>query len=362
MLKISGLRRAGSAVGQASRTIACAGALLAIVSGSPSRADEARGPEIHISSDGKTASMTLDVLTFNLEGVPWRSGRKAQLKEIGRRLGALRTSGQAPDIILFQEAFSDDAKAAVRRAGYPATLAGPGRKQRRSLPGEGERKGHKWTKGELGVRLVGSGLAVASAYPIRSQAGEPFSHRACAGFDCLSNKGGLFAEIAIPGAPQTLEIFDTHMNAQGASRVKPRRYVPAHEAQALELGQFVDAHRDLQKPAILGGDFNMRGSEARFNFFEDRQPLSLVHRYCLEHRQDCDVRISWDGDAPRMDTQDLQFFGSGAVVQVRPIRVETLFDGKPGSPRLSDHDGFRVIYELSWPVDPNAGTRPSPAP
>jgi hypothetical protein len=51
-----------------------------------------------------------------------------------------------------------------------------------------------------------------------------------------------------------------------------------------------------------------------------------------------------------MDTQDLQLFAPGTRVTVRPVRVEAMFDGSEGSPRLSDHDGFRVVYEISWPV------------
>jgi hypothetical protein len=61
-----------------------------------------------------------------------------------------------------------------------------------------------------------------------------------------------------------------------------------------------------------------------------------------------------------MDTQDLQLFSSGEIVTVRPIRVEAVFDGSPGSPRLSDHDGFRVTYRLSWPAE--ASPRDSCAP
>ncbi len=326
-------------------------ALALLGAAAPARAAPAfQEPRVQLSRDGRTASIRLSILTYNLEGVPWRGGRKAQLRAIGERLDALRRSGAGPDIVLFQEAFSDDAKAAVARAGYPAVAAGPNRAQRRALPGESDRRGHKLTKGELGVKVVGAGLIVASVYPISRQAREPFSRRACAGFDCLSNKGGLFARIAIPGVPDSLDIFDTHLNAQGASRVSQRRHLPAHEAQVLELGEFIQQQRNLQNPIILGGDFNMRGSEPRFSFFEGRQSLDLVHRYCAERRADCDVRVSWDGDAPWMDTQDLQLFSSGARVSIRPVKVDTLFDGRPDSPRLSDHDGFRVTYELSWPV------------
>ena len=331
--------------------LALIGGLVALgLHGAGAQAADYRKPEIKISADGKTASMRLDVLTFNIEGVPRRRGREAQLRQIGARLAALRQSGRGPDIVLFQEAFSDDAKAALQATGYPAIAYGPTRTQRRSLPGAGERHGHKWMKGELGVKMVDSGLAVASAYPISSHAAEPFSRRACAGFDCLSNKGGLFARIAIPGVPDPIDLFDTHMNAQGASRVKLKRHLSAHEAQVIELDAFIAKSRDIAHPIILGGDFNMRGSEARFSYFEGRQPLDLVHRSCAERRAECDVRVSFDGDAPWMDTQDLQFFYPGVRVAIRPVRIEALFDGRPDSPRLSDHDGFRVIYELSWPV------------
>ena len=49
----------------------------------------------------------------------------------------------------------------------------------------------------------------------------------------------------------------------------------------------------------------------------------------------------------------LQLSGCATVVNepTRPVRVDTLFDGRDDSPKLSDHDGFRVVYELSWPVE-----------
>jgi hypothetical protein len=33
------------------------------------------------------------------------------------------------------------------------------------------------------------------------------------------------------------------------------------------------------------------------------------------------------------------------------VKVETLFDGGPSGPMLSDHAALRVVYDLSWPVD-----------
>lgn len=52
-----------------------------------------------------------------------------------------------------------------------------------------------------------------------------------------------------------------------------------------------------------------------------------------------------------METQDLQLFRSGSQMTIRPVRVEAMFDGEENGPQLSDHDGVRVVYEISWPVD-----------
>ena len=92
----------------------------------------------------------------------------------------------------------------------------------------------------------------------------------------------------------------------------------------------------------------MRRSPERWDNFSRYHALQLVHQVCIVRGSGCDVKMSWDGDAPWMDTQDLQFFASGNQVDVRPVRVEALFYGSPPSPRLSDHDGFPVTYHLSW--------------
>ncbi|MCR5873613.1 endonuclease/exonuclease/phosphatase family protein [Phenylobacterium sp. J426] len=311
---------------------------------------EAPRPAIETAADG-TSRLRLDVLTYNIEGLGWpaRRGRQAQLEEIGRRLDELRRSGSGPDIVLFQEVFSRPAAAAVEASGYPSVVAGPGRRHRRQLPAAGKPDGRRvWTRGEVGLRLTTGGLAIASVYPIVDSQGEPFNRRGCAGLDCLSNKGALHARLAIPGAPVTLDVFNTHLNSRKASRAPRSRTLAAHAIQTAELHDFIEERRDPALPAILGGDFNMRGSEARFETFDALLPMHLVHRHCIENPDICRSELSWDGDAPWMDTQDLQLFADGATVTIRPVRVASLFDGRPDSPRLSDHDGLRVVYELTW--------------
>lgn len=311
--------------------------------------------QIEHLADGR-ARTTLDVMTYNIEGLgfPARRGRGPQLAEIGTRLAALRRDGKAPDIILFQEVFSDAAKNAVANSGYPYTVHGPGRSRKRELPAEKESRqgaGHRSIKrGEIGLKLTSGGLAIASRYAFEVHQSEPFASKSCAGFDCLSNKGALFARVKLPGAPDPIDIFDTHMNSRGASKAPARRTLPIHHAQSAELAGFIDTVNGAANPTFLGGDFNMRHSEARFDYLEPRIPMTLSWRSCLTPDAGCDIRMSYDGDAPWIDTQDLQFYRSGARVQVRPIRIEAMFDGSPDSPELSDHDAYRVVYELTWPA------------
>ena len=159
---------------------------------------------VETAADGVTKSAQFSVMTYNLEGLPWpaRSGRPAKLKEIAARLKGMHEDGTAPDIVLFQEMFSSAAKKAVAASGYGAIAPGP---RRVSSPEDGpERKlsgKAKPLKGELGLRVLGSGLSIASRYPIIERDREAYGRRACAGFDCLANKGIMMARIYLPQVP-----------------------------------------------------------------------------------------------------------------------------------------------------------------
>lgn len=310
--------------------------------------------EIATSADGTTQSAQFSVLTYNLEGLPWpaRSGRKPYLQEIGARLAAMNAQGNAPDIVLFQEMFSASAKKAVAASGYGAIAPGP---RRVSSPEDGpERKlsgKSKPLKGEIGLRVLGSGLSIASRYPIIERDREAFGRKACAGFDCLANKGVMMARVYFPGVPLPVDFYNSHMNARGASKVPEKRNLEAHQRQVEMASAFIADTSDDDIALIFGGDFNMRHSESRWEGFSQYHPLNLVHGYCISEPDRCDVAMSWDGDEPWMDTQDLQFFSDGQKMDIRPIRVEAMFDGGPSGPRLSDHDGFKVTYEIQWPVN-----------
>lgn len=319
---------------------------------------EASGPTITYGTDG-VARTQIDVLTYNIEGLPFpaRNNRPPYLREIGRRLAALRAEGQAPDIILFQEVFSSSASSAVVATGYPSIVSGPGMRSRQAPNEEGALPGRRRIlRGEIRPNFTNSGLVIATRYPVINSGLTPYARGSCAGFDCLSNKGALFAEIAIPGVPGAIDVFTTHMQAQRASGVAPERFNEAHARQARELSAFAETSGSLSYPTIVAGDFNLRNNDTRFYYFTRRVPLENVHRYCIERPNECDVRMTWEHADQWRREQNLHFYLPGEFVRVRPIRAEGFFDGGPSGPVLADHNGFRVIYELSWP------TQGAPAP
>jgi len=316
----------------------------------PARYSPPVAEDVPASAHAEGDHATLDVLTYNVEGLQWpaRSGRAPDLARIGHILRSLRSQGRAPDVVLFQEVFSGAAVRAVKDSGYPYMIGGPLRTSSSAdTAADARREGRpRPTKGEIGFRFTGSGLVIASRWPVTFAVRDAYSRKTCAGFDCLSNKGVVLVRIAVPGVPAPVEIADTHMNAQKASKVSLERHRAAHRYQSEELALFLERHHAPHAPLILGGDFNMRRSTERFAAFRSRIPFAQVHEYCAPPGR-CDVRLSWDGDAPWMDTQDLQFFASGDEVRVTPQRVEAMFDGSPECPKLSDHDGLRVIYRFS---------------
>ncbi|GGB67884.1 hypothetical protein GCM10010833_23810 [Blastomonas aquatica] len=309
-------------------------------------------PQVRTFEQGEQA-VRLRVLIYNVEGLPWpaRRNRSDSLRRIGETLKTLRGNGSGPDVVMLQEAFTPHARDVLAIAGYANIVSGPGRRTNRAAPGaEIERsfeQARKRKKGERFGRFLNSGLYIASDLPLSVLAAEPFSQRACAGFDCLANKGALAAELSIAGVPGSLVLMTTHLNSQRAARVPLDRARKAHGYQIEENALLLSRVRDPSAPLIIGGDFNMRGDPARFEAFATAQPYTIVHEFCVSQPLVCAVKMSFDGDEPWLDTQDLQAFDDGISVRIIPVEIEAMFDGL-NAERLSDHDGLLVTYELRW--------------
>ncbi|MEW4468312.1 endonuclease/exonuclease/phosphatase family protein [Parasphingorhabdus sp. JC815] len=310
-------------------------------------------PEITRLQDGLLTT-EVSVLIYNVEGLPWpaRSNRKGKLRQIADVIKKSRENGNGPDFIFLQEAFSKSAAKIAEISGYQNVVAGPRRSRKRrdesaDIPKD-FKKGRRRFKGERFGKFLNSGLYVLTDHEIISYRRDPFSKRACAGFDCLANKGILSVRAQVAGVPTPIDLFTVHMNSQKASGVKTPRANKAHEYQVDETTFFLRNHRDTQNPFVFAGDFNMRNSSGRLEYFSYQLPYNVVRHYCTVIVQDCQIEMSWDGDEPWLDTQDLQFFGNGQHVKIRPIHAKAMFDEKYPDGKLSDHDGYLVTYRLSW--------------
>lgn len=363
-------RFVGAALLLASLSLGCA----SLPQGEPlPQSGIARTPEILLDPATGERSVEVSVLVYNVAGLPWPLGcgkgarvsgggkkipiacrRGRALKSIGDALGEMRRRGEEPDIVLIQEGFIAASPEIARRGGYPNWVMGPARRDRAPQITEGVERSfvdeRQFWKGEKLGKLQSSGLFALSNFPILELEKRPFKEYECAGFDCLANKGILLVRVQVPGVPGLLEVLTTHLNARGASGVGESRSLRAHNLQIDEIDRFLTAQSVVTLPIIWGGDLNMRHARDRLEYLISRsdEPILEVSSYCMDNVGGCDVRLSWDGDEPWLNTQDLQGWSEGTRVKLRPIRVEALFAETVDGTMPSDHVGLLVRYRLSW--------------
>jgi hypothetical protein len=148
----------------------------------------------------------VSVMTYNVHGLPWpfASGRDAAFERIEGRLRALRHHNAQPHVVVLQEAFTQGAKAIGTKSGYRYIVNGPSRDSIGNQQAEATdltfNNAASFFKGETSGKWLDSGLQILSDYPIVSVKRQAFPAFACAGFDCLANKGILLVTIAVPGS------------------------------------------------------------------------------------------------------------------------------------------------------------------
>ena len=302
-----------------------------------------------------TQAQDVSIMSYNVHGLPWplTRGRAGALRKIGARLAAMRAEGDQPHLVLLQEAFTHDAKAIAREAGYPYAVRGPGRSDRQrarpdALEAQFVRAKNK-LKGEGDGTFEDSGLLVLSDYPIIDVKRMPYSRFACAGYDCLANKGVLLVRVAVPGAVKPLTVVDTHMNSRGASGVPPLRSDAAYALQAEELRDFVRANIPADVAAVVAGDFNIKqdayrramitGGGGVLNGAEDAIRSALSGNAALDDK--AEVETIADHGA------DWLFARGGAGTRLTLEHVSVPFGKEPSGKSLSDHYGYVVHYSLS---------------
>lgn len=272
------------------------------------------------------AATALSIMAYNVKGLPWpiTSDRTADFTRIEARLLAMRARHAQPHVIILQEAFTSPAKAIARRSGYRYIVEGPSRDlQSPVAPRASDRPfidGASFFKGERSGKQVGSGLVLASDYPILSVHREAFPAFACAGYDCLANKGLLMVTIKVPGNATPVTVVTTHMNSKKSSGVSQTRSLFAYRRQVEFIDAFLARYRNPDLPVILAGDFNASSAERRSfltahsaaNWTTKRRlPIDNALQHCLKSGAPCGRAVPAIAATVFQKGRDWQFFSPG---------------------------------------------------
>ncbi len=304
----------------------------------------------------------ISVMTYNVHGLPWplTSGRNAAFERIEGRLRALRLQKTQPHIVVLQEAFTLGAKAIGTKSGYRYIANGPSRDSSGNENAKARdlifSSAASFFKGETSGKWLDSGLQVLSDYPILSVKRLAFPAFACAGFDCLANKGILLVKIAVPGSSTPILIATTHMNSKRSSGVSMERSYYAYQRQADTINHFIAANRDPKIPVVFAGDFNA-SSDQRESYLLATGTSSLsaastikvqsALQSCLSVSYPCGFAVPQIANLIQRRRLDWQFYADGFYTSIQAIKMQVPFGHERSGEMLSDHIGYGIVYRLS---------------
>lgn len=296
---------------------------------------------------------SLSVLTYNVKGLPWpiALGRPEALGRIADGLARLRDDGRAPHVVVLQEAFTDAARQVASRAGYRYVVDGPGA----DTPGESDAAvardyaaAARWWNGETEGKFAGSGLQIASDYPIVAVRMIAFPAAACAGYDCLANKGAVLASIQVPGIAEPVDVLAAHLNSRSASGVAKARADRAYAMQTAALAAFVARAHDPRRMLVAAGDFNMGKTRGRRSTLVRSvrnwtsapvyEALQSAHRFNLLSGHDAHWEL--------FRGKDFQFFSPGAETALSLQSIDAPFGRDAAGEMLSDHVGWVARFAV----------------
>jgi len=299
----------------------------------------------------------LSVLTYNIEGLPWpaRSGRNEDLSRIADQLQALRAEGHQPHVVLFEEAFSRNARAIAKKAGYRYIVDGPSAGDKgtagNSIADRAFHAAARFFAGEKLGKWQSSGLRIASDYPIVDV--KRMAYGTCAGMDCLANKGAVLVTVAVPGVTQPVAIIDTHLNSRRAAHVSIDRSFYAYQRQVDALSDFVRANIQPGTPFIVAGDFNAGQEPRRRDYLLQKAaawrtdaPVKAALDLCLQSGDQCPTDNRADLAFTQKRGRDYQLFASGGSTSLTLQSMAALFGHDDNGHMLSDHVGYAATYRI----------------
>lgn len=346
---------------KAIRPLLFAGMAMLATSGS-SREDLRLSPAGAASAAKPDHAPVLSVMTYNIKGLPWplAQGRTEALAQIGARLAAMRRAGRQPHVVLLQEAFSSEAAELAVRTGYRHAAFGPDTDLRTPMAANAADIAYlhtaRWDRGEQMGKPLDSGLMILSDYPIIGTDRMAFPDFACAGLDCMANKGVLIAHLAVPDTGP-VSIVNTHLNARTAAEVPVARSQQAFSRQVELMARFVTRHVPQGQALILGGDMNIGGDRQRqaafFTGFA-RSGLRFVAPGLGGARQALAQAAADRGTRPDLmhavqHGKDWIFARDGQGAPMTVLKAQVPFGSEGGGEPLSDHFGYVIKYRMPVP-------------
>lgn len=327
------------------------------------KAEEWSPPALVASDVQQKGENALSVMTYNVEGLPFpvRFGRSSAARQIADRLHQMRDAGLQPHVVVLQEAFGDAQRKIGEEAGYRYVAFGPDRDLRNDEAMSADDKAFaeqaRFLKGERSGKMTGSGLAILSDYPIVSVAKAAFPSYACAGFDCLANKGVMMVTVQVPGVDQPVAVIATHMNSKDSSHVPEARHRYAFMRQVETVSKFLTANLPPSTPYIFAGDTNVGRSQPRMAALEsmlaglprtaDAGQVRIALKTCLEGTDSgCMISTPKEVRISAKRNKDLQVFAPGATTSVALLGVDAPFGHDAKGRMLSDHIGYTAFYRF----------------
>ncbi|MBX7254935.1 MAG: endonuclease/exonuclease/phosphatase family protein [Candidatus Hydrogenedentes bacterium] len=280
------------------------GVCVALNSRTPAPTDLSHSEQLSHPPAPLREPVTLKIVTFNIWDLYALSTRRAErMALIGETLVGLN-----PDIVGFQEAWVEADRAIILKR----------------LEEIGLVNSQYFRSG-----LVGSGLLVASRYPIA----EAFFHRYTQGGipyrvdhgDWWAGKGVCVARIALPNDVGYLDFFDTHTHAQYGLTL----YDSIRLSQAQELAAFINKAATGTSPAIAVGDFNTKADQEQYKTLVETAKLKRVMK--MESRIDHVFAV----ESPRYRFEVVDTVQIG--VDDRKERIRS---------GMSDHPGYMTTVRI----------------
>jgi endonuclease/exonuclease/phosphatase family metal-dependent hydrolase len=247
----------------------------------------------------------------------------ARFDEISRQLSERVQKKSAPDVVLLQEAFTDESKNIVIKSGYTHWAQGP---SRQGSDAEGEFQ-----------KSFSSGLFILSRHPIIESGLINFDRSHCATWDCYANKGIQYVKIQIPGFAAPAIFFNTHMQAG-------KKHEEVRKKQLLTLLQFFQSQKSENALLFFGGDFNTRPDMETYQTLANGLQMRQAGLECLSQPSSCSVAPETPATELYQDTVDHIFFAGAPFMKV--TFAARNFREKFEDQFLSDHFGYEVEFKL----------------